>query len=114
MSTILKALRRLEEDKTSQIRQPLGEPSANPAVLTRGRPWLVAVVALSAGIALGAAALLLLPRAGMDRAPRIAATPASDPEIPVPGLAVSSTVVNPTSTVWLLGDERVTVKTKSV
>ncbi len=87
MSTILNALRRLEEDETSQIRRPLSEPIENPAVLTRGRGWLVAVAALSVGIGLGAAGLLLLPRAGVDHAPGIAATPAPGPEIPVPGLA---------------------------
>ena len=93
MSTILKALRRLEEDKTSQIRRPLSEPIENPAVLTRGRGWLVAVAALSVGIGLGAVGLLLLPRAGFDRAPGIAATPAPGLEIPVPGLA--PTLPNP-------------------
>lgn len=87
MSTILKALRRLEEDKTSQIRRPLGEPIGNPTVLTQGRGWLVAVAALSVGIGLGAVGLLLLPRAGFDHAPGIAATPAPGLEIPVPGLA---------------------------
>ncbi len=95
MSTILKALRRLEEDKTSQIRRPLGEPKGAPAVPTRGRGRLVAVAAFAVGIGLGAVGLLLLPREGFELAPGIAATPAPGPEISVPGLALTLSSQDP-------------------
>ena len=67
MSTILKALHRLERDKDAQETQPLREQVAKTPARRRGwSSWLVAGATLTAGIAAGAAALLLWPGSGPE------------------------------------------------
>lgn len=65
MSTILKALRRLENERLAPVSErPLREAvAAAPAVVEpRRRAWLAPVLALVLGIGVGAAVLLLWPR----------------------------------------------------
>ncbi len=60
MSTILKALRRLEQDNGSQLDRPLREQIALPSHANRRWfAWLLTGGMLSLGIGVGAAALLL-------------------------------------------------------
>ncbi|MDH3212944.1 MAG: hypothetical protein OEM05_10710 [Myxococcales bacterium] len=62
MSTILKALRRLEEEKALQAPRPLREQVATRPATRRGLGRLAAGLAVCAGVAIGAAAFLLWPQ----------------------------------------------------
>ena len=66
MSTILKALRRLEEAKTLQMPRPLREQVATPPAPRRGLGWMAACGAALAGVALGAGGFLVWPQIGGD------------------------------------------------
>ncbi len=66
MSTILKALRRLEEAKTVQMPRPLREQVATPPAPRRGLGWIAACGAALAGVALGAVGFLVWPSIGRD------------------------------------------------
>jgi hypothetical protein len=66
MSTILKALRRLEEAKTLQMPRPLREQVATPPAPRRGLGWMAACGAALAGVALGAVGFLVWPQIGDD------------------------------------------------
>jgi hypothetical protein len=64
MSTILKALRRLEREKTAQSDRSLGEAVANaspPAPSRRPARWLVAGGVLAGALAIAAVVFLVLP-----------------------------------------------------
>lgn len=82
MSTILKALRRLEKDKTQKVQRPLREEVASGTESRRRVPVvLIAALVFSAGIGLGAAALFLwpggLPGIGQDGSARASAKAAA-------------------------------------
>lgn len=83
MSTILKALRRLEHDKTSQLQRPLREEVADGAEPRRRFPvfWVVAAV-FTAGIGIGAAALFLWPGRVLDLVPEAESQAAAQPAAP--------------------------------
>ena len=66
MSTILKALRRLEQTKTLQIPRPLREQVATPPTSRRGLGWFVACGSALVGLALGAAGFIIWPQLGGD------------------------------------------------
>ena len=66
MSTILKALRRLEEAKTVQMPRPLREQVATPPAPRGGLGWIAACGAALAGVALGAVGFLVWPSIGRD------------------------------------------------
>ncbi len=66
MSTILKALRRLEEAKTLQMPRPLREQVATPPAPRRGLGWMAACGAALVGVALGAVGFLVWPQIGGD------------------------------------------------
>ena len=62
MSTILKALRRLEDERSAQPERPLREQVASgPESARGGRRWLVLIVAGVLGLGTGAGALLFWP-----------------------------------------------------
>jgi hypothetical protein len=87
VSTILKALRRLEEEKQVQLPRPLREQVTTAAPTRRGLGWLAAMGAISAGVVVGALVFFLWPRLGApDAAPseaRSARAPASARVAPV-------------------------------
>ena len=64
MSTILKALRRLEQTKTLQMPRPLREQVATPPAPPRRLGWFVACGSALAGLVLGAAAFIVWPQLG--------------------------------------------------
>jgi hypothetical protein len=68
LSTILKALRRLEQERARPLGgRPLREEVAAAAAVTRARgPWKLAAAALAAGISLGVLGLLLWPGGGLN------------------------------------------------
>jgi hypothetical protein len=66
MSTILKALRRLEQTKTLQMPRPLREQVATHPAPQRRFGWLVACGAALGGLALGAAGFIIWPQLGGD------------------------------------------------
>jgi hypothetical protein len=84
MSTILKALRRLEHEKSSHTERPLREQVVNAPESKRGVSMALAVGGtFAAGLALGAAALILWPRpdavvAAVQAPAAVAAGPESD------------------------------------
>jgi hypothetical protein len=85
VSTILKALRRLEEDKTAPVgRRPLREEVVHTAYSPRPRrgAWALALGALAGGVAVGVALLTVWPR-GLAQEPsqqRVVRAPARAPE----------------------------------
>jgi hypothetical protein len=66
MSTILKALRRLEQTKTLQMPRPLREQVAIHPAPQRRFGWLVACGAALGGLALGTAGFIIWPQLGGD------------------------------------------------
>jgi len=66
VSSILKALRRLEEAKTLQIPRPLREQVAAPPAPRRGLGWIAACGAALVGVGLGAAGFIVWPQLGAD------------------------------------------------
>jgi hypothetical protein len=66
MSTILKALRRLEEAKTLQLPRPLREQVATTPAPRRGLGWIAACGAALVGVGLGAAGFIVWPQLGAD------------------------------------------------
>jgi hypothetical protein len=66
MSTILNALRRLEQTKTLQMPRPLREQVATAPTPRRGLSWFVACGAAVVGLALGAAGFIVWPQLGGD------------------------------------------------
>lgn len=82
MSTILKALRRVEQEKTQQVQRPLREEVAEGSEPRRRLPILVVAAAVFvAGLALGAAMLFLWPGSmpGGEPQPEVAARPEAKP-----------------------------------
>ena len=86
MSTILKALRRLEQDRVAEVERPLEAAVVEPAPAGQaargGARWLAGVLAAAA---LGAGTVLLLQREGGAPTPFVSAGPAhSAPPIATP------------------------------
>lgn len=81
MSTILKALRRLEQEKSAHAQRPLREEVATETSEARRRvPLGVAVGGVfAAGIVLGGAALLLWPRSALTGSETVRASPVARP-----------------------------------
>jgi len=86
MSTILKALRRLEEDRNLVADRPLREAVATP--LPEEKPsrkgHLLLLSTLGIGVAVGAGALAFLSVRGADPPPALAVAPSSPPARPAP------------------------------
>jgi hypothetical protein len=101
VSTILKALRRLEQDKAAEADRSLHAAVADPTPTSatppgRGR-WLAGVLAAAA---LGAGAVLLLQRGGGPPAPAVSSGPAQEAVAPLaaaapPQLAPAPSIVVP-------------------
>ncbi|HEY5656961.1 MAG TPA: hypothetical protein VIY27_04155 [Myxococcota bacterium] len=87
MSTILKALRRLEEEKTAPVgRRPLREEVAHVAEPPRPRrgAWALAAVALVGGVAVGVALLKFWPQPPVPQQPEPQVARAPAPALPRP------------------------------
>jgi hypothetical protein len=94
VSTILKALRRLEEEKTAPVgRRPLREEVTRNAGAPRSRrgAWLLALGGLVGGVAAGVALLTLWPRdvAVQPSSPPLVRAPSRPPQVAPPEREVS-------------------------
>ena len=93
MSTILKALRRLEQEKARGVVRPLREQIAVPMEPhRRWLPWVLAGGTLSLGVALGATVMPSWPGGWVPSIPsRPAEVAAAEPVAPTPEPAVART-----------------------
>ena len=99
MSSIIKALKKLEEEKDAKLGRKAGRGDAilsGPALQTRRTLWLVAALAGTAGLALGLI-LILLPGRSSTPPPPASETAAPGPTPPQPATALPSTVPTPAS-----------------
>ncbi len=101
MSTILKALRRLEHDRSARSGQPLRhEVASEPEARPRPRRWPLRIAAVVCGIAAGPLALVvwteLLPKTGVSKSPA-APVPSIASEVlaAAPSLASQAAVAAP-------------------
>ena len=97
MSTILKALRRLEQDKSAHVQKPLRQEVATETSETRrGLPVILSVGAVfAAGVALGTVALLLWPRPVAEISNAEPAPVAARPSPPPAQVATAPPFVRP-------------------
>jgi hypothetical protein len=91
MSSIIKALKKLEEEKDAKLGRKAGRGDAilsGPALQARRTLWLVAALAGTAGLALGLI-LILLPGRSSTPPPPALQTTASGPPQPAPALPLT-------------------------